>query len=371
PVLLEKAPELRTGGYIIDFWGAGFDIAEKMGILPQLNKAGYKVEDIKLVDDEGKRTGGFSAKVFDSATGGRYLSLARSELAAAIYHALNGQVETRFATSIKALHQQTSGVQVEFDNGTTEKFDLVVGADGLHSNVRQLVFGNSSKYERYLGYKVAAFEAAGYPIREDLSYVMFTKVGKQVSRFTMRDDKTLFLFIFAEDSSAPETTPHDLASQKLILEREFSGAGWECPEILKALSRTESLYFDRVSQIRMPDWTKGRIALVGDAAFCPSLLSGQGTALAMIGAYMLAYQLEQFAGSPSKAFAAYEQALRTFMDKKQKAAEQFSGAFAPKTAFGLFFRNQITKLFSVPFIADMAMGSGLRDAIELPEFQAA
>ncbi|MEZ4750903.1 MAG: FAD-binding domain [Bdellovibrionota bacterium] len=371
PVLLEKAPALRKGGYIIDFWGAGFDIAERMGILPRLQQCGYKVDDIKFVNQAGDRIGGFSAKVFDSATNGRYLSLARSELAAAIYQALDGQVETRFDTTIESLVQESKTTKVRFNNGSSENFDLVIGADGLHSQVRELTFGASSKYERYLGYKVAAFETEGYTPREDLVYVMFTEVGKQISRFTMRDNKTLFLFIFAEDSETPESTPHDLNTQKKILEREFSNSGWECAHILRALDETNTLYFDRVSQIRMPHWTQGRVALVGDSAFCPSLLSGQGTALAMIGAYMLAYQLEAFSGDHEKAFPAYEHGLRAFMDKKQKAAEQFSGAFAPKTAFGLFFRNQITKLFSVPFIADMAMGRELRDAIELPEFKAA
>ncbi|MCB0406435.1 MAG: hypothetical protein KDD51_16755, partial [Bdellovibrionales bacterium] len=149
------------------------------------------------------------------------------------------------------------------------------------------------------------------------------------------------------------------------------GSGWESRSILDAVSKTDTLYFDRISQIRMPRWSTGRVALVGDSAFCPSLLSGQGTALAMIGAYMLAYHLERCSGDYTKAFSAYEQSLTAFMHKKQRAAEQFSGAFAPKTAFGLFFRNQITKFFSIPFVADLAMGSGLKDAIELPEFKAA
>ncbi|MCB0405418.1 MAG: FAD-dependent monooxygenase, partial [Bdellovibrionales bacterium] len=213
PVLIEKAPALRTGGYIIDFWGAGFDIAERMGILPTLQKAGYKVDEVRFVGADGARVGGFSAKVFDSATGGRYLSLARSELAAALYHALEGKVETRFNTSIRALSEGHGQVDVQFENGSSEQFDLVIGADGLHSRVRELCFENSSSYEHYLGYKVAAFEATGYSPREDLVYVMFTEVGKQIARFTMRNDKTLFLFIFAEESGAPETTPHHLASQ--------------------------------------------------------------------------------------------------------------------------------------------------------------
>jgi 2-polyprenyl-6-methoxyphenol hydroxylase-like FAD-dependent oxidoreductase len=128
------------------------------------------------------------------------------------------------------------------------------------------------------------------------------------------------------------------------------------------------IYFDRVSQIRMDTWSRGRVSLVGDAAFCPSLLAGQGSALAMIGAYVLAGELSQAA--PQKAFELYEQRLHAFVTDKQDGAMKLSGSFAPKTRFGIFFRNQITRTFKLPFVAELAMGTSLLDRIDLPDYPA-
>ena len=152
-----------------------------------------------------------------------------------------------------------------------------------------------------------------------------------VGRVSLRDDKTLILFVFA-GGDAPM---HDLAAQKALLRAEFGGSGWECPHILAALDAAPELYVDRVSQIRMPQWSRGRIALVGDAAYCVSLVAGQGSALAMTGAYVLAGELAKADGRHDEAFANYEKVLRDFIDRKQQGAERFASAFAPKTRLGL------------------------------------
>ena len=130
------------------------------------------------------------------------------------------------------------------------------------------------------------------------------------------------------------------------------------------------IYFDRVSQIRMSNWSQGRVCLVGDAAFCPSLLAGQGSALAMFGAYILAGELSRSADQPRNAFQRYEKQLRPFIVGKQDAAVKFSGSFAPKTRLGIFLRNKITKAFKLPFVAELAMGPSLMDRIDLPEYAA-
>ncbi|MGA8893123.1 MAG: FAD-dependent monooxygenase [Anaeromyxobacteraceae bacterium] len=158
---------------------------------------------------------------------------------------------------------------------------------------------------RHLGMKVAAFTVPGYRPREELVYVMHTELGRQISRFSMRDDRTMFLLIFADPS--PDV-PQDLPAQRALLRDRFSGAGWECPKILEALERAEDLYVDRVSQIRMERWTRGRVALVGDSAFCVSLLGGQGSALAMIAGYVLAGELKRAGGDHVAAFARHDPA---------------------------------------------------------------
>jgi 2-polyprenyl-6-methoxyphenol hydroxylase-like FAD-dependent oxidoreductase len=173
----------------------------------------------------------------------------------------------------------------------------------------------------------------------------------------MRDDRTLFLFV----------SVHDMTGHKAILHKEFDDVGWECPTILAALDASDDVYFDRVSQIQMNVWSRGRVALVGDAAFCPSLLAGQGAALAMISAYVVAGELGKSEGRPEVAFRRYEWLLRPFMTAKQGVAERFASSFAPKTRLGLFLRNKVMNAFALPFVANRAL-SGLLDRIELPDY---
>ena len=199
PTLLESAPALRTGGYVIDFWGAGFDIADRMGLLPEIRRKGYMVREVIVVNERGKRVSGFSVEVFSRITEGRYISLPRGDLAAAIFAKIDGRVETIFGDSVHVIEQTETSVRVSFQSGAARDFDLVVGADGLHSRVRELIFGPESLFEKYLGYKVAAFEVPGYRPRDELTYVMYTEVGGQAGRFTMRGDRTMFLFIFADE----------------------------------------------------------------------------------------------------------------------------------------------------------------------------
>jgi 2-polyprenyl-6-methoxyphenol hydroxylase-like FAD-dependent oxidoreductase len=363
PTILEAAPGLRTGGYVIDFWGAGYDIAQRMGLLPEITGKGYVVREVRVVGQSGQRVAGFRADAFSRMTHGRFVSIPRGELAAALCGKIEGQVEMIFGDSLDRIEQTATGVDVTFQSGETRQFDLVIGADGLHSRVRQLVCGEQSRFERYLGYKVAAFEIKGYRPRDELVYVMYTRVGQQVVRFAMRDDRTMFLLTFADKDCTRADT---IEAQKTALRERFETSGWECPEILKALDSCNDLYFDRVSQIQMEPqqgmWTRGRVTLVGDAASCVSLLAGQGSALAMVGAYILAGELQRSRGDYAAAFG-------RFVLKKQKAALRFAGTFAPRSSFALFLRNQLFSLMAIPWIADLAAGRDLADSIALPDYK--
>jgi 2-polyprenyl-6-methoxyphenol hydroxylase-like FAD-dependent oxidoreductase len=365
PTIVERAPRLRTGGYIIDFWGAGFDVADRMGLVPAILQRGYQITEVREVDRRGRRAGGFSVGVLQPMTGGRFTSLARSDLAAVIFEALGDRVETIFDDSVTAIEDLGGHVRVQFERAPPRIFDLVIGADGLHSEVRRLVFGEESCFERYLGLKVAAFSVHGYRPRDELVYVTHTGVGQQVGRFAMRDDQTMFLFIFTEPrADIPET----LAGQKALLRERFDGSGWECRDILATLADVNSLYIDRVSQIRMDRWTQGRVALVGDAAFCVSLLGGQGSALAMTAAYILAGELKRANGDYEAAFAQYQKRLGALIAGKQDAALKLSTFFAPTSRFRLFLRNQVTRLMALSFVAERAVGRALTDRLDLPEY---
>jgi len=365
PAIVERAPGLRRGGYVIDFWGLGYDLAERMGLLDEINRVGYHVQEMRIVNDSGKPVAGFGTEVFSELTGGRYVTLQRSDLSRLLFEKLNGQIESVFGDTIVALEEESDCVRVQFEHGGERRFDLVIGADGLHSCARTLVFGPQSKFEKHLGYAVAAFEARGYCARNEDVYFMYGQPGRMLGRFTLRDNRTLFLFVFI--ASRPEF-PASPDAQKALLRDLYRDGGWECTKVLGELDRTEKLYFDRVSQIRMPSWSRGRIALVGDAAFCVSLLAGQGSALSMISSYVLAGELAAAHGQYQLAFGKYETLLRSYIAAKQRAAERFAGAFAPKTRFGLSFRNLVVKAFAFPGLARLAVGRDIADSVELPEY---
>lgn len=372
PTIVEKAPALRTGGYVIDFWGAGFEIADRMGLLPEIMSKGYQVQEVRVVDSAGRRVAGFPAAAFARATHGRYTSLPRGDLAASIFGKIQGRVETIFGDSVTEIESSEKVARVTFESGARREFDVVVGSDGLHSRVRELIFGPESQFEKYLGYKVAAFECAGYRPRDELNYVMFTELGQQVARFALRDDRTMFLFIFA-DPSFDRREEGDVRAQKNLLRKRFGRSGWECPQILDLLDGDIDLYFDRISQIRMApaaqgQWSRGRVGLLGDAAFCVSLLDGQGSALAMVAAYILAGELQRARGAHARAFARYEKLFGPFVLRKQKAALRFAGAFAPKSKFGLYFRNQVMNLMKIPWITDLVVRRDIADKIALPDY---
>jgi 2-polyprenyl-6-methoxyphenol hydroxylase-like FAD-dependent oxidoreductase len=367
PTLIEQAPQLRTGGYIVDFWGVGFTIAERMGLLPPIFDAGYKVREMRLVDSQGRKAGGFSTEVIRASLEDRFTSIPRSRLAAEIYRSIEWRCEALFGDTVTALAEQDDGVELTFAKGGPRAFDLVIGADGQHSAIRRLAFGPEARFEREIGYRVAAFEADGYAPRDELAYVSHAKPGRQLARFAERGGRTMFLFVFtAEQLAGPE--PRDLGARKASLHRVFGDFGWEASKVLAALDAARDVYFDRVSQIVMPTWSKGRVALVGDAAACVSLLAGEGCGLAMAEAYVLAGELARAGTDHPRAFREYEQRLRPLIETKQVSARKFAGAFAPRTAFGLWVRNQAMKLMAFRPLTELFLGRDLRDDFDLPDY---
>jgi 2-polyprenyl-6-methoxyphenol hydroxylase-like FAD-dependent oxidoreductase len=272
-----------------------------------------------------------------------------------------------FGDEIVALRQDTDGVQVQFRRSTARSFDLVIGADGLHSRVRTLVFGPEEQFEKQLRHVAAAFEVRGYRPRDEDIYALYCEPGRMIGRFALRDDRTLFLCVFAQ-ATDPTTPIPELAEQRAILRENFGASKWECPRILDELDRAQDLYFDRVSQIRMDRWSRGRIALVGDAAFCVSLMAGQGSALAMIAAYVLAGELAKADGQHGIAFNNYEQILRNFITSKQRGAALMTKAFVPRTKWGVLLRNQLIKAFAIPGIPRVSVGRDIVDSLQLPGY---
>jgi 2-polyprenyl-6-methoxyphenol hydroxylase-like FAD-dependent oxidoreductase len=365
PTLIERAPRFRTGGYVVDFWGVGYHVADRMGIGPAIRDAGYQVRAIRSVGSNGGTRARLGVDAFRRASGGKYISIPRGDLAAAIYAAVEHDVEAIFGDSITAIDELDDGVHVCFERGQPRDFDLVIGADGLHSNVRRLAFGPESDFEHYLGCLVAACVVDGYPHRDELVYITHSQPSRSVARFSLRNNRTLFLFVFRG-----ERPRHidDEAACIAALRDEFADDGWESDQILAAVDGVDDLYFDVVSQIRLDRWSQGRVLLIGDAAACVSLLAGEGTGLAITESYVLAGELLRANGDHRRAFQAYEARMRPFVEGKQASAENFIPIFATQTRMGIWFRDLAMRAMNLRPLGDLLVGRGLRDDFDLPDY---
>jgi 2-polyprenyl-6-methoxyphenol hydroxylase-like FAD-dependent oxidoreductase len=364
PVMFEKAPSLRTDGYLIDFWGLGYEVADRMGLIPALEQRGYRMKRLSFVDERGRESAGMDVATLADQVGGRFISIPRGDLASAVFQACEG-VRSHFGVSIVGVEQEVDGVSVALSDGTHERFDLLVGADGLHSRVRELVFGSEATFEHHLGCHVAAFRIPHYPHRDELTYISHTVPRRHVSRIALRDDQTLILLVFRSELLGSDA---ERCSPRAALRSVFGSMQWETPEILAHLDAAE-VYFDRVSQVRLDRWTEGRVALVGDAAACASLLAGEGVGLAMIEAYVLAGELHRAAGDHARAFAAYEARLRPFLASKQRSALGLLDFFAPRSLLRQALRDVGIKAMSIPFLARALTARSLRDDLELPDYR--
>ena len=363
--IVERARGPRKGGYMIDFWGLGYDVAEGMGVLEGLRSCGYAIDELRLVRANGDPLATIGVRAVRAALGERFFSIMRGDLAAALYRQVRGRVSILFDDSIQEMRASDGGVDVAFTRAPGDRFDIVVGADGAHSPTRPQVC--ASPCEQPLGLWAASFSVCGYSRREPGAYVSFTEVGRQAARYALRDDRTAFLLVFRERDALAGTPPTPAALATLL--RTEYGTTWECPAILAALERAEDAYFDSVSQVRAPRWSRGRVVLVGDAAYCPSLLAGEGASLAMAGAYILAGELDRCGGDHPAAFECYEQRLRPLTQRKQRSAVRLGGWFAPSTAAGLLARNLLTRLAALPSLTPVILSDMLDTGLEWPVYR--
>jgi 2-polyprenyl-6-methoxyphenol hydroxylase-like FAD-dependent oxidoreductase len=367
PTVIEQSPKLREGGYAIDFFGAGFDVAEKMQLLPDLEKVDLKIRQVVFVDENNTCRGGMDAYKIRRLVNGRFYNLLRSDLSKVMYDHLDKDIQIIFGDTISNIDQKNQEVVVTFKSGKVRNFDLVAGADGLHSNVRNLVFGEESAFEKYFGYYVSSFTTENYTDSND-SFVSYNVPKKQVSIYSSPGNKLTSVFIFSSAQKL-KYDHHDIEKQKQILRDEFMNFGWECPALLERLYTTTDFYFDPISQIKMKQWTKERVTLVGDAASCPSLLSGQGSTMAMVGAYVLAGELKAAAGDYNAAFRKYENIMMPLIETKQKLAQSFAGTLIPKSRFGIWIRNTFGNVMFSSLVAKWFVKKYMTDKIDLKDYQ--
>jgi 2-polyprenyl-6-methoxyphenol hydroxylase-like FAD-dependent oxidoreductase len=366
PTIVEYAPELRAGGYAIDFWGAGFDVAERMGIVSDLNRAELNMQELVFVDENNKQQCALNYVKIKKQMKGRALTLLRSGLAKVIYDHLDKDMEIIFGDSIKDIEQHENEVAVTFQSGISRNFDLIVGADGLHSNVRNLVFGDEGQFEKFYGYYTAS-----YTIENDVSdgeeFLTYNVPCKQAATYSISKNKSATFFIFTSPNKL-SYSHRDMEAQKQILRNEFENIGWKCAALISKMDTAPDFYFDVVSQIQMSNWSKGRVTLVGDACDCPSLLSGQGSTLAIVAAYILAGELKEANGNYKTAFAQYQNAFKPFIETKQKIAQNFSKSLVPKSRFGIWTRNMFINLMFLPFVSKLFIKQFMDDKLDLKEY---
>jgi 2-polyprenyl-6-methoxyphenol hydroxylase-like FAD-dependent oxidoreductase len=292
---------------------------------------------VTFVDARGRVTGRVAPEQFAGGPEGRDLEIPRGELTRVLYERTRDDVEYVFDDSITAVEERPDGVHVTFRRGAPRTVDLVVGADGLHSNVRGLMFGPERDLRRDLGYYFVGFSMDD-GLGLDREGLFHNTPGRLAGWYAVGQARPGAFMAFASRTEL-RFDPHDLDQQRALVTAAFADAGWEVPRMLRALRTADDMFFDSVSQIRMPHWTSGRVALVGDAAYAPSFLSGQGTSMALVGAYVLAGELAAAKGDHRRTFAAYERVMRPFVEHNQDLATTGTFALIPATRTQLWLRN--------------------------------
>ncbi|TDD84648.1 FAD-dependent oxidoreductase [Actinomadura darangshiensis] len=310
--VVERAAGIRDGGYKVDVRGAALTVAERMDLLEEIRALRTDVRSGTVVDASGRRVASMDGDTFGGRVHGD-AEILRGDLHRLLFARTENEAEYLFGDSVTALRETSGGVEAAFESGATRTFDLVVGADGLHSVTRELVFGPEREFVRDLGHRISIFSVPNHLEldREEVTYVGPGRTALAYS--TARGDaKAMFLFRSEED------VPRDRAGRLQALTAAYEGEGWEVPRFLEAAGEAADLYFDSVSQVHMDRWSRGRVVLLGDAACCASPASGQGTSLALVGAYVLAGELAAAGGDHRAAFDAYEREMRPFAERNQK-----------------------------------------------------
>jgi len=329
-IIIEQAAGVSHDGYGLDFYGTGYDVAERMGLLEKLRERQLPFDNVAYVNDTGKMVICINNALMQKIMHQRYMALMRWMLEDVLHDALPSTVEIRYNTTLTAIRPGPDAVEVTFSDGTSDTFDLLIGADGVHSNTRRLVFGEDVLFERYLGYYFASYQLTDhYGIGH--AWKNYVQPGRLASAYCSSQEDQIATFLMYK---TPDEGRIPREQRLPRLRKVFAGMGWVTQQLLDDAPDPDAIFMDAMTQIHMPSWHQGRVALVGDACGCPTSLSGQGASMAMGGAYMLAEALHT-APDYASAFRQYEQRVRPYIEQRQENARKFAKNYLPGSPLGL------------------------------------
>lgn len=345
--VIEKSSGPREQGYMIDFFGPGYEAAVAMGLEPRLTELGYAVEEARYLDEHGRRRAAVSFRHFRSLAEGQLVSLLRPDLERALLESVRksspGHVDLRYDSTFTSIDNLDDGVRVRLTDGSVLEADLLVGADGIHSAVREHVFGPERDYLRYLGFHTAAFVFTDDEIHRQITggLCLTDTIGRQMGFYGLRDGRVAaFAVHHADDPTLP-------ADRQRAVRETYASLGWLVPQALRSCPPSDQIYYDQVAQIEIENWSRGRVTLVGDACQAVSLLAGQGASLGVAAAYVLGEQLRT-ASSIEEALLGYQSIWRPVATEKQAVGRKGTRWFLPSTAWELRARRLILKLTAIP-----------------------
>jgi 2-polyprenyl-6-methoxyphenol hydroxylase-like FAD-dependent oxidoreductase len=346
-VLVEQSPSPRGSGYMIDFFGSGYDAAEKLGLLPQIEEIHYPITQLSFRDANGKELFTIPYKVLRRRVfGDRHFNFMRGDLELLLYSHITSKVEVRFGTTIDSLRPDGDAVFAKLSDGSSASWDVVAGADGIHSRVRALTFGEEARFVRFLGFHTAAYVLDKIPqsLGSTNSFDTITVPGRQVGVYPIRGERLATFFTHHAEKPAGHISRQAALKE---LREAYADLDWIVGELLDAAEGVGELYFDDISQIEMPRWSSGRVVLLGDACDAVSLLAGQGASMAMAGGFVLAEELHT-AGSVAEALRRYESWVKPVVEQKQAAGRKLVDWFVPEKPWRVTVRNLALRLSIFP-----------------------